>query len=1271
MRFLSVPGTSGRIVRWVTWLAGSTLAFWLLAWLLLPAILASQLERHASDALGRRVEVESIHVKPWSLELELMGLRVGLASENSGQNATQRLSDDNSQLSIKRLYVDAELTSLVRLAPVLDAVRIERPVLRLQRTGPGQHDLQDVLDRLTPPHDPPDPDTGPARLAIYNIQLLDGRVDLLDAPKSQRHDITDIELSIPFVNTLGLAREVRIHPKLAFKLNGSAFETEGDTQPFHDELNTRASLNIADLNLTPYLAYLPTDLPVRPMQAVLGARLNVEFAQKPQPSVRVTGHVTADAVALADHRRQPLLQVGSARMELADVRPLERVILLGHVEVNEPQLTLTRDARGQLNALPDNTKSAAANPISTSARDQNDTTKSPAIGTKPSPWTLGLSRFVLNGGVVNWSDALTPDTRNQPARLRLSQLQVQASQLSWPLPTAAAQAGRFEVSAQLSGALTARPTRPPSPRDRPATLDLTGQLLATETQATAKLDQLPLSLLAPYTGAHLRLAVQGTAGLDVSATWKPAAPTGNAATDDLTVALSRLDVNGLKLVTPTGTEVARWQTLAVRNAQWLPLQRTVTLGQISVVRPQLMARRNAQGQFMWTDWLTNPPPPDLAADASGPATSNAKGNTTPAWRWQLRELSVSDGVLGWRDEQPAQPVELKTSAMQLRVNNLTGQGGVPAKWAASLRVAAGQTEPGTLSGQGSFSLGVGGTSPQFTAQLDGRRLPAHALMPYVAGQMNLNVLRADTSFSVNLKAKTLPTGSALQLTGDATLEDVRARTPAAHADPTDGQELLQWKTLNLKGISVGVAPGTAPQVSIQSGALSDFFARIVIEPDGRINLQDVARPAPPSASDAATASTPDAPARISIGPFSLVNGSVDFSDRFIRPNYRSNLSDLTGRLGGFSSEGAVATADGRSAPQMAELELRGKAEGTASLEIVGKLNPLATPLALDIEGRVRDLELPPLSPYTIKYTGHGIERGKLSLDVAYTVQPNGQLTARNQLVLNQLTFGEPVAGASTTLPVRLAVALLADRRGVIDLDLPISGSLNDPEFSLVPIVFKIIGNIIVKAITAPFALLTGALGGTADELSQVAFVPGTAQLEPGSADKLAKLAQALIDKPNLQLTVVGNASLANERDAFQRAQLKALLLAEQSRSQPANALAAPTAGEAAPPATLTGADHTRWLTAVYKRTDMPKPRNAIGMAKDIAPADMEALLLAQIAATETHMQELAVQRGVAVRDQLARLKVPTERLFLGAPTTQTTQDDTAAWRPTASLKLAM
>lgn len=233
----------------------------------------------------------------------------------------------------------------------------------------------------------------------------------------------------------------------------------------------------------------------------------------------------------------------------------------------------------------------------------------------------------------------------------------------------------------------------------------------------------------------------------------------------------------------------------------------------------------------------------------------------------------------------------------------------------------------------------------------------------------------------------------------------------------------------------------------------------------------------------AQAGAPDPLAPVlQFGPMSLVNGKVLFSDYFIKPNYSADLSELTGKLSAFSSQ----TSGGE--PVLADLELRGRAEGSASLEVSGKLNPLAKPLALDIQAKVRDLELPPLSPYAVKYAGHGIERGKLSMDVAYKVLPSGQLTASNKLVLNQLTFGDPVANAPNSLPVKLAVALLSDSHGVIDLDLPISGSLNDPQFKLGPVIFKIIVNLIGKAITAPFSLLASALGG-GDELSSVAFAP--------------------------------------------------------------------------------------------------------------------------------------------------------------------------------------
>ena len=179
---------------------------------------------------------------------------------------------------------------------------------------------------------------------------------------------------------------------------------------------------------------------------------------------------------------------------------------------------------------------------------------------------------------------------------------------------------------------------------------------------------------------------------------------------------------------------------------------------------------------------------------------------------------------------------------------------------------------------------------------------------------------------------------------------------------------------------------------------------------------------------------------MTFGPIVVVNGRVAYNDRFVKPNYSANLSELSGRLAAFSSE---PPGPGQP-PQLADLELRGRVEGTATLDITGKVNPLAKPLALDLKAKVRDLELPPLSPYAIKYAGYGIERGKLSVDLAYVVQPDGQLTASNRIILNQLAFGDKVEGSTANLPVKLAVALLADRHGVIDLDLPVSGSINDP-----------------------------------------------------------------------------------------------------------------------------------------------------------------------------------------------------------------------------------
>ena len=352
---------------------------------------------------------------------------------------------------------------------------------------------------------------------------------------------------------------------------------------------------------------------------------------------------------------------------------------------------------------------------------------------------------------------------------------------------------------------------------------------------------------------------------------------------------------------------------------------------------------------------------------------------------------------------------------------------------------------------------------------------------------------------------------------------------------------------------------------------------------------------------------------------------------------------------------------------LADLELRGRAEGTASLEILGKLNPLAKPLALDITGKVRDLELPPLSPYAIKYAGYGITRGKMSVDVAYLVQPDGKLTAKNKLVLNQLSFGDKVEGSTASLPVKLAVALLSDRNGVIDLDLPLGGSLNDPQFSIGPIIIKIIINVIVKAITAPFSLLAAAFGGSGgDELSTVAFTSGSAVLESSAKAGLDKVAKALIDRPSLKLTVVGTSNLEAERDGYKRARLDELVRAEKRRNVVTGGGA--SGGTATALVTVSPAEYPTLLKEVYKRADISKPRSLVGLAKDLPVDDMEKLLLADVKVTADAMQALALQRGVAVKEYLASKDLPLDRLFLGA--TKAVPPE-AKWISRAELKLAL
>ena len=624
-------------------------------------------------------------------------------------------------------------------------------------------------------------------------------------------------------------------------------------------------------------------------------------------------------------------------------------------------------------------------------------------------------------------------------------------------------------------------------------------------------------------------------------------------------------------------------------------------------------RRNAEGTWNFARVIRTP---------AGGARAAAGGE---GLRFDARKITIDDSTATLVDESVTPPAHISLTRIAVDAENFSNAAKL--KGHATLRATINKN--GTLSFSGPVA-----TAP-FTATFDAvaKNVDLVPFQGYVTQAVRMVLTGGAVSVNGSLD---IASSVAMQagFKGNIVLTDIAALDEANETD------LLRWKTLSLTGIDAQLEPRA---VTIGDIALDDFFARLILNASGEFNLQQLARgrssaAAPATSTDGGkTVDLATAPGTattwLKLGKASLSGGNVYFTDHFIRPNYSADLTGLTGSLSTLAFD------------HPADMELRGRVQQSAPVEIVGRINPLAQNLFLDVKAEASDIELPPLSPYSDKYIGYGIEKGKLSMKVRYLID-NRKLTAENTVILDQLTFGNKVESPDAIkVPVLLAVALLKDRNGVIRFDLPVSGSLDDPQFSVGGIVFRALVNLLGKVVTAPFALL-GALGGHGEDLAYIEFASGSAVLDEPSKDKIKAVAKSLADRPALKLDVAGRVDPAADRDGLKRSALD-----RQIRQQKFNDLA--KGGE--PPSSVDSVEvpageRDALLTRVYKDAKIDKPRNAIGLPKDLPPAEMEALLLANIAVSDEDMRALAERRAQTVQASLVDTeKVPGERVFLVEP----------------------
>ncbi len=1099
---------------------------------------------------------------------------------------------------------------------VFSALQIEQPDIRLARLADNRFNFSDIIDRLNAQPKTKEPGE-PLHFALNNIELRDGRIEFDDRPVAQHHVIDKLAIGLPFISDIPSQVQLLVQPRLDARVNGTEFSLKGRIKPFADHREATLDLSFEPFELTRYLGYVPGKLPIRIAHALLSSNLECVWAEhgKGGQTLALRGDVTLSDVSLKDAQGADLFGWRSLRVGMQDVQPLAVPMKLsfGNIVLVEPQLAVQRLRDGSLNLQ---------------HLVGSDVEKSKAeIGKVPAPKTatpaplITIAGLAIQQGTLYWKDA----SLTEPFETQLSAIDVNMQ----------AYDSSGSKAASLKASLQAGST---------GTLSATGQVNAARgaVDMHIELSKLRLERYRPYYAKALG-AARPSAEL-AAAVQLVVVPENEGGDDGLHLSKGSLALTDLQL--PDTSErgagkrpMLQLASLSIADFSLDAVAHKVALGQISSRDAQWRIVRDAKGINLLRAFGVGDTsvavPVASSSDApvvSGDASGTPDGNQP--WTIVTGATDVSDWSATVEDRTGREPVTVSVDKIALRTTGLsTGKGST-----GHVDLGFGVNRRGRM-----HLVGDAGLAPlKGSFKLDARTVDLLFAQPYVSSFARVLItqgaLDARGRVGFDLSDSKLPKFS---WSGDAAVKDFNS------FDEINETDFVRWKKLSVAKLDLHTEPLA---VSAGEVRLEDFYTRLILDAQGRFNLRELVQTGdePPDAASAPAATPavtstitgkpvatlpPPKPMKLKVDQVVVSGGNVSFSDRFVKPNYDANLTEVAGSLKGLSSDNNT----------VADLSLKAFVDHSAPVEVSGQLNPLRQDRFLDIAAHVSDVDLTGVSTYATRYVGYGITKGKLSMNVKYQIRDR-KLTAENQVTLDQLTFGEHIdSPTATKLPVLLAVALLKDRNGVIDLNLPISGTLDDPQFSVGGIVLRVFVNLITKAVTSPFALL-GSMFGGGDELSFIDFDAGVVSLPPSAQGKLGSLAKALAERPALRLEIAGSADPVRDVPGLKHAQLDSKLRA-------LKAAAMVKRGESfsggVDSIVISAEEYPALLEQVYKAEKMDKPRNALGFAKSLPVPEMEQMLLAAAMVSDADLRALADRRAQVVRDWLVGTgKVPIARVFI-------------------------
>jgi len=1161
-----------------------------------PALIKWQLPKQAGEQLGRVVSLDEARFNPFTLNLELEGLRIREADGAS------------DAFSLGRIATGLQWKSLFYWGLIFGHLEVDAPKVSFTRLDETHSNWSDVIERVTAPGDTPAPkkdeNKGPLRFSVNNIRLTNGEIDIDDRPAGLTHTVRALNIGVPFISGFPAEVEHFVKPELSANINGTPLTVSGRTRPFDAAHTTVVDIQLAPFDIAPYLAYLPYKPAFSIRGGQLSTALELAFEQPTDAAPRLTlvGSATLAELALVDHADGALLALPRLDVTMKEYDVFAGIMHLGDIKLNGPEVRLARAKDGRFNwedLIPPKRAPAPAEQPASAA----------ATPTEPPAATEAADA----PGQTEKTEAAAGDFH-----LTIDHVGIADGRLAFT--DAGAPAGAFETTLtaldlSVDGLDTASET--------PATVKLTastaaGERLAHEGSLTLQplvaqgritLASVPLTHYAPYFANQLADAAIEQGVLEASIPYRFAQ--GNFKIEKADAQLANFALRQAK-AKAAAVSVA---VLAVKGLDLDVGARQVRIGAIQSTGGAVKLARLRDGSI------------DLAAIAPPAAPAPAPAPNDKPFGVRIDGISLSDWATTFTDHTVS-------PAMSLDVEKLKFDSGAidlakPGETNVSLEAVLDRT--GYLAVKGQTRLDTFDSA----LRVDLKGLDLRSFARYIPQAQAIDIRSARAGLGGQLSLEKLTTDAPqIRYRGDVAVTDLIAR------DTINDTDFLRWKSLSLNALAVSTAP---LNLAVGSVKLADFYSRLILDAKGRLNFRELtgAEPAPEPAATAgeeatAVVSPPsEALPPIRIGKIEVANGNVQYSDRFVQPNYDANLTEVNGALDDLRSEG----------DSVATLSLTAALDHGAPVEVTGQLNPLRQDRYLDILATVRDFQLPSISTYAGKYVGYGIAKGILSADLTYKINDR-VLTAQNHVLLDQLTFGDKVESKdAVNLPVQLAVALLKNGKGEIDLSVPVSGTLDDPKFSIGGLVARAFFNLIAKAITSPFALLGSVFGG-GEELAYIDYSAGTSTLSDKAVKKLETLAKALADRPALKIEITGRVDPQGDAQGLRTVWLENRMR-EVLRDQLINAGKTPPALEQI---TLPSDQQDALLKEAYDEADIEKPRNAIGFAKSLPPDQMRALMLQAAPAGPAELADLAKHRAQTVRDWLVGVgKVNAARIFLVPP----------------------